>query len=64
MCVNLSIGEPDFCVPVHGLNGDWPAVREDRTHYVPTNEVAELREALAQKHIEIADSTMTRAVRF
>lgn len=20
-CVNLSIGEPDFCVPVHALNG-------------------------------------------
>ncbi len=48
-CVNLSVGEPDFCVPVPALNGGWQAVREGRTHYAPTNEVLELREALAQK---------------
>jgi aminotransferase len=48
-CVNLSIGEPDFCVPVHALDGGWQAVGQGRTHYAPTNGVAELREALAQK---------------
>jgi aminotransferase len=48
-CVNMSIGELDFCVPVHALNASWQAVRQGRTHYAPTNGVGELREALAQK---------------
>lgn len=48
-CVNLSVGEPDFCVPLHALNGGWRAVRGGKTHYAPTNGVPELREALAQK---------------
>jgi aminotransferase len=48
-CFNLGVGEPDFCVPAHALNGGWQAVKEGRTHYAPTNGVAELRDALAQK---------------
>jgi aminotransferase len=48
-CVNLSVGEPDFCVPVHALDGGWRAVRQGKTHYAPTNGIPELREALTQK---------------
>ncbi|MGD0978516.1 MAG: pyridoxal phosphate-dependent aminotransferase [Candidatus Bathyarchaeia archaeon] len=49
VCFNLSVGEPDFCVPSHALDGGWRAVKEGRTHYAPTNGVPELRDALAQK---------------
>ena len=49
LCFNLSVGEPDFCVPLHALDAGWRAVREGRTHYAPTNGVPELRDALAQK---------------
>jgi len=49
VCFNLSVGEPDFCVPAHALDGGWRAVKEGRTHYAPTNGVPELRDALAQK---------------
>jgi aminotransferase len=48
-CFNLSVGEPDFCVPQHALDGGWRAVKEGKTHYAPTNGVPELRDALAQK---------------
>lgn len=48
-CINLSVGEPDFCVPVHALDGGWRAAREGKTHYAPTNGISELREALALK---------------
>jgi aminotransferase len=48
-CVNLSVGEPDFSVPAHALDGGWRAVREGKTHYAPTNGIPELREALSQK---------------
>lgn len=48
-CFNLSVGEPDFSVPPHALDGGWQAVKEGKTHYAPTNGIAELREALAQK---------------
>jgi len=49
LCFNLSVGEPDFCVPSHALDGGWRAVKEGRTHYAPTNGIPELRDALAQK---------------
>ncbi len=48
-CFNLSVGEPDFSVPPHALDGGWQAVKEGRTHYAPTNGIPELRDALAQK---------------
>jgi aminotransferase len=48
-CINLSVGEPDFCIPAHALGGGWRAVKEGKTHYAPTNGVPELRDALAQK---------------
>jgi len=49
VCYNLSVGEPDFCVPAHALDGGWQAIKGGRTHYAPTNGVPELRETLAQK---------------
>jgi len=48
-CVNLSVGEPDFCPPVQVLDAGCQAAKEGKTHYAATNGVCELREALAQK---------------
>jgi len=48
-CINLGVGEPDFCVPLHALKEGWRAVRSGKTHYVQTNGIPELREALAHK---------------
>jgi aminotransferase len=48
-CINLTVGEPDFCPPQHALDAGWQAAREGKTHYAPTNGIPELREALAQK---------------
>jgi len=48
-CINLSIGEPDFCPPQEALEAGWRAARQGKTHYEPTNGVAELREALVEK---------------
>ncbi|MEM2987848.1 MAG: pyridoxal phosphate-dependent aminotransferase [Candidatus Bathyarchaeia archaeon] len=47
--INLSVGEPDFTPPIHALEGGWKAALAGKTHYAPTNGVAELREALAEK---------------
>ena len=46
---NLSVGEPDFRVSSDALDEGWRAVKEGKTHYVPTNGVPELRDALSQK---------------
>jgi len=48
-CINLTIGEPDFCPPQHALDAGWRAAREGKTHYAPTNGIPELREALVEK---------------
>jgi aminotransferase len=48
-CINLSLGEPDFCVSRGALERGWNAAVEGKTHYAPTNGVEELREALAEK---------------
>lgn len=48
-CINLGVGEPDFCVPEHALRGGFEAMKKGKTHYAPTNGIPELREALAQK---------------
>jgi len=48
-CITLSVGEPDFCPPLHALSGGWEAVKDGKTHYAPTNGIPELREGLAQK---------------
>ena len=48
-CINLSVGEPDFCPPGYALDAGCEAAKEGKTHYAPTNGVHELREALVQK---------------
>ena len=48
-CINLSLGEPDFCALAAAMDEGWKAVREGKTHYAPTNGVTELRDALAQR---------------
>lgn len=47
--INLSVGEPDFAPPQHALEAGLKAAKEGRTHYPPTNGIAELREALTKK---------------
>jgi aminotransferase len=47
--INLSVGEPDFCPPMRSLEAGWRSAKEGKTHYAPTNGIAELREALARK---------------
>jgi aminotransferase len=47
--INLSVGEPDFAPPRQALEAGCEAAKGGKTHYAPTNGVAELREALAQK---------------
>lgn len=48
-CINLSLGEPDFNVSRNALNAGFKAAIERKTHYAPTNGVAEFREALVRK---------------
>jgi aminotransferase len=48
-CINLTLGEPDFCPPRYALEAGWNAAQEGKTHYAPTNGVLELREGLARK---------------
>jgi len=47
--INLTVGEPDFAPPSHVLKAGWQASQQGKTHYAPTNGIAELRDALAQK---------------
>ncbi len=48
-CINLSVGEPDFCPPQRVLKAGYKAADCGKTHYEPTNGIFELREALAAK---------------
>lgn len=48
-CINLTLGEPDFCPPEHALEAGSQAAEEGMTHYALTNGMSELREGLAQK---------------
>lgn len=48
-CINLSVGEPDFCPPQRVLKAGYKAADCGKTHYEPTNGTFELREALAAK---------------
>jgi aminotransferase len=48
-CINLSVGEPDFCPPDHVLGAITEAAESGKTHYEPTNGIPELRLALAGK---------------
>ena len=48
-CINLGVGEPDFCVSQSALEFGWQAAEKGETHYTPTNGIPELRAALAEK---------------
>lgn len=48
-CINLTIGEPDFCPPQHAIKAGWQAASEGKTHYAPTNGIPDLRAGLAEK---------------
>jgi aminotransferase len=48
-CINLSVGEPDFCPPRDVLDAGCQAARAGKTHYEPTNGILELRRALSEK---------------
>ncbi len=48
-CINLSLGEPDFCVSQSALELGCQAVEKGETHYTPTNGIPELSAALAEK---------------
>jgi aminotransferase len=48
-CIDLSVGEPNFSIPQHALDANSRAGLIGKTHYVPTNGISELREALARK---------------
>jgi len=56
-CINLSVGEPDFCPPARVLNAGAKAAECGKTHYEPTNGIFELREALAVKASQDYDLT-------
>ncbi|MBS7632371.1 pyridoxal phosphate-dependent aminotransferase [Candidatus Bathyarchaeota archaeon] len=47
--IYLSVGEPDFTPPRHILDACTKAALEGKTHYAPTNGIAELREELTKK---------------
>ncbi len=51
-CINLSVGEPDFCPPENVLAAGWRAAEAGKTHYEPTNGIPELREALSKKALD------------
>jgi aminotransferase len=48
-CINLSLGEPDFCVSQSALELGCQAAEKGQTHYTPANGIPELRAALAEK---------------
>ena len=47
--ISLGIGEPDFSPPPHIIEAAKTAIDDEKTHYAPTNGLAQLREALAKK---------------
>lgn len=47
--ISLGIGEPDFTPPDHILEAAEDAISRGKTHYTPSNGIAELREATAEK---------------
>ncbi len=47
--ISLGIGEPDFSPPSHIIEAAKTAIDDKKTHYAPTNGLAQLREALAKK---------------
>lgn len=46
--IHFEIGEPDFTTPENISNAAYKAIKEGFTHYVPSQGIPELREAIAE----------------
>jgi len=47
--IDLGVGEPDFATPQNICQAACDSIKNGETHYAPTNGIAELREAIAEK---------------
>jgi aspartate aminotransferase len=47
--IDLGVGEPDFSTPQNICQAGCDSIKNGETHYSPTNGIAELREAIAEK---------------
>ena len=47
--IDLGVGEPDFATPQNICEAGCESIRNGETHYAPTNGIAELRQAIAEK---------------
>src|SRR5512136_279508 len=47
--IDLGVGEPDFATPQNICQAGCDSIKNGETHYAPTNGIAELREAIAEK---------------
>lgn len=50
--IDLGVGEPDFATPQNICEAGCSSIRNGETHYAPTNGIAELRQAIAEKLCE------------
>jgi aspartate aminotransferase len=50
--IDLGVGEPDFATPQNICDACCDSIKNGETHYAPTNGIAELREAIAEKLAE------------
>jgi aspartate/methionine/tyrosine aminotransferase len=48
-CIDLSVGEPDFCPAGHVLDAGAEAAESGEPRYDPSKGLCELREVLAEK---------------
>ena len=48
-CIDLSVGEPDFCPAGHVLDAGGEAAESGKPRYDPSKGLRELREVLAEK---------------
>jgi len=50
--IDLGVGEPDFATPQNICDACCDSIKNGETHYTPTNGIAELREAIAEKLVD------------
>jgi aspartate aminotransferase len=50
--IDLGVGEPDFATPRNICDAGCTSIKNGETHYAPTNGIAELRQAIADKLVE------------